>query len=93
MSDSPYDDAGQLKAPARQEREAPRPTQGQYLAMVRAALDIASANTLGLIATISACVIWFWAVYDPNPLRTYAAAGFSVSVLIPTIVLCWKRGQ
>jgi hypothetical protein len=63
-----------------------------YVATITAALDMLGARILALIAVIAACAIWGFAVYDPTQMRTYAAIGFSLTVLIPTVALYWRRG-
>jgi hypothetical protein len=63
-----------------------------YVATINAALDILGARLLALIAVVAACGMWGWAVFDPNNVRTLAAACFSVTVLLPTIALAWRRG-
>lgn len=66
--------------------------KNEYPAVLTAALDILSARLLGLLAVIAACIIWGFAVYDPNTMRTVAAALFSVTVLGPIVALYWKAG-
>ena len=63
-----------------------------YVATITAALDMLGARILALIAVIASCAMWGWATYDPTQMRIYAAAGFSVSVLMPTVLLYFKRG-
>ena len=63
-----------------------------YIATITAALDMLGARILALIAVIAACGMWSWAVYDPQLMRTYAAIGFSLTVLLPTVALYWRRG-
>ena len=63
-----------------------------YVATITAALDMLNARLLGLIAVVAACLIWGWSVYQPEVLRTYAAGAFSLTVLLPVIVLYWRRG-
>lgn len=63
-----------------------------YIATITAALDMLGSRILALIAVVAACVMWFWAVYDPELQRTYAAVAFSVTVFLPTVVLYFKRG-
>ena len=63
-----------------------------YVATITAALDMLGARILALIAVVAACAIWGYSVYDPTQMRIYAAAGFSVSVLMPTVLLYFKRG-
>ena len=63
-----------------------------YVATITAALDVLGARLLALIAVIAACAMWGFAVYDPTQMRTYAAIGFSLTVLMPTVALYWRRG-
>jgi len=63
-----------------------------YPAVLIAALDVLSARLLGLLAVIAACAIWSFAVWEPETMRTVAASLFSVTVLLPLIVLYWKAG-
>ena len=63
-----------------------------YVATITAALDMLGARILALIAVVAACAIWGYSVYDPTQMRTYAAIGFSLTVLIPTVALYWRRG-
>ena len=64
----------------------------EYAAILTAALDTISARLLGLIATVAACGMWGFAVFDPQVPRTYAAVGFSLTVLLPLVALYWRRG-
>lgn len=61
-------------------------------AAVKLAFDILSTRALGLVATVSACAIWGFAVWAPEVSRTYAALGFSGTVLVPIVWLYLKRG-
>lgn len=70
---------------------APEVRQG-YAALLTAALDVLSARLLGLLAVVAACGMWSYAVWEPNTLRTIAASLFSLTVLLPLIVLYWKAG-
>jgi hypothetical protein len=78
--------------PAASENDTPARHRRDYVATISAALDVLGARLLGLIATVAGCLIWGWAVYEPELLRTYAAAGYSITVLLPIIVVYWKRG-
>lgn len=80
-----------FREPITEVTPAPRVNQ-QYVATINAALDVVSARLPALISTIAACLLWSFAVYDPQMIRTYAALGFSLTVLAPTIVLYLKRG-
>lgn len=80
-------------APEQPAEPAPDPrASSAYVAALSAALDMLAARLLGLIATVAACLVWGWTVYDPEPIRTYAAVGYSVTVLLPIILLYWRRG-
>lgn len=74
--------------------EAPqdRRAHPSYVATLTAAMDVLSARLLGLLATFAGCLMWGFAVYDPSQIRTYAAIGFSVTVLLPLVALYYKRG-
>ncbi len=63
-----------------------------YPAVLTAALDVLNARLLGLIAVVAACAIWGFAVYDPTTQRIAAASLFSLTALLPLIVLYWKAG-
>jgi len=63
-----------------------------YVATITAALDILGSRILALICAIAACAMWSWAVYDPQPQRTYAAIAFSLTVFLPAVALYWRRG-
>jgi|SRR5215472_12808317 len=74
--------------------EAPsdRRLKPDYVATITAALDILGSRILALICAIAACAMWSWAVYDPQPQRTYAAIAFSLTVFLPAVALYWRRG-
>jgi hypothetical protein len=80
-----------FRPPADERPMDPR-ARAEYVATITAALDVLNARLLGLIATIAACLMWSWAVYEPELLRTYAAIGFSLTVLAPIVLLYWRRG-
>jgi hypothetical protein len=63
-----------------------------YVATITAALDMLGSRILALIAVIAACAMWSFAVYDPQPQRTYAAIAFSLTVFLPAVALYWRRG-
>ena len=74
---------------------APKPdarARRDYVATITAALDMLGSRILALIAVIAACVMWAAAVYEPEQQRLYAAIGFSLTVLLPTIILYFRRG-
>lgn len=63
-----------------------------YVATIAAALDMLGARIVVLIAVLSACGMWAYAVYDPQLQRTYAAIAFSLTVFLPAVALYWRRG-
>jgi hypothetical protein len=64
-----------------------------YPAVIEAALDILSARLLGLIALVTACLIWAGVIFDPEIWRIVAACGFSLSVFLPIMVIYWRAGM
>ena len=67
-------------------------SRADYVPTITAALDMLGARIVVLIAVISACALWSYAVYDPQLQRTYAAIAFSVTVFLPAVALYWRRG-
>ena len=63
-----------------------------YVATITAALDMLGARIVVLIAMIAGCALWAYAVYEPEPQRTYAAIAFSLTVFLPAVALSWRRG-
>lgn len=53
--------------------------------------EVLAIRVLGLIAVITACLLWGVAVYWPDLSRTVTALGFSVTVLGPICALYWRR--
>jgi hypothetical protein len=74
--------------------EAPEPKQVQqnYPAILTAALDVISARLLGLLATMGAIVMFGYAVWEPIPWRTGTAVAYALVVLLPLVVVYYKRG-
>lgn len=64
-----------------------------YPATVLLALDVLSARLLGLVALVTACLIWAGVVWDPNLWRIVAAGVFSLTVFLPIMVIYWKAGM
>jgi hypothetical protein len=60
--------------------------------VLSAALDVLSARVLLLIAVIGAVVIFGYSVYDPVPWRTGTAVAYALVVLLPLVVLFYRRG-
>jgi hypothetical protein len=70
----------------------PARARPDYVATIAAALDMLGARIVVLIAVMAACVMWGFAVYEPELQRTYAAIAFSVTVFLPAVALYWRRG-
>ena len=73
-------------------REQPKDPGQSGVKMLEMVIEIASTRMLALIALIGGVAIWSYAVFDPSILRLYAGAGFSLGVLMPLVVLYFKRG-
>lgn len=56
-----------------------------YVGLINAAVDIASARLLSLIAVVGAVAMFSYAVIDPNPVRSYTVAAYAGVVLWPLI--------
>lgn len=67
--------------------------QTGYAETINLALDILSARLLGLVALVTACLIWAFVIYDPNYLRIMAAGAFSISVFLPIMIIYWRAGM
>ena len=67
-------------------------TRPDYVATITAALDMLGARIVVLIAVLAACLMWGFAVYEPELQRTYAAIAFSLTVFLPAVALYWRRG-
>jgi hypothetical protein len=73
------------------ESKGPR-SRPDYVATITAALDMLGARIVVLIAVFAACMMWGFAVYEPELQRTYAAIAFSLTVFLPAVALYWRRG-
>lgn len=76
---------------------ADRPEQAHelrrdYVAQIRAALDVLSARLLALLAVIGGIGIWSWAVYSPSLWPFIIGCGYSVGVIFPTVWLYKAEG-
>jgi hypothetical protein len=60
--------------------------------MLEMVIEIASARMLALIAVLGGVAVWGYAVLDPSILRLYAGAGFSLGILLPLVVLYYRKG-
>lgn len=72
--------------------EQPHELRQQYVATIRAAVDVLNARLLALLALLGALAMWAWCVIDPTPWRFIGCVGFSIGVLWPAIWHSWKRG-
>jgi hypothetical protein len=74
----------------------PPPTTAElklaYPAAIELALDVLSARLLGLIALVTACVVWGGVIWDPTLWRVIAASAFSLLVFLPVTALYWRAG-
>lgn len=66
--------------------------KSEYPAVILLALDVLSARLLGLIALVTACLVWAGVVYQPDMWRVIAAGAFSILVLLPVMAIYWKAG-
>jgi hypothetical protein len=66
--------------------------QAQYVGVIEAALDIISTRVLALLAELGAIGMWSYTVFDPTTVRTWAALGYSATVLVPMVLLHWRKG-
>jgi hypothetical protein len=63
-----------------------------YIETARAIASICATRILLMIAVITGCGIWAWAVADPSRDRLYAAVAFSLVFVLPQVGLYWRRG-
>jgi hypothetical protein len=63
-----------------------------YPAAIELALDVLSARLLGLIALVTACIVWGGVIWDPTLWRVIAASAFSLLVFLPVTALYWRAG-
>lgn len=54
---------------------------------------ILSLRLIAFLALACACVVWTLTVADPSMWRFIASCGYSVGVLVPSFVLCWKAAD
>jgi hypothetical protein len=66
--------------------------KADYPAAIELALDVLSARLLGLIALVTACVVWGGVIWDPTLWRVIAASAFSLLVFLPVTALYWRAG-
>lgn len=84
-----------ISSPSAQPNSRQQPPQllsRDYVAMVNAALAVASTRILSLIAMIGAVSMFAYAVYDPMPVRSYTAGAYAVLVLGPMLWALIKKG-
>jgi hypothetical protein len=87
--DDLYDGPKPKVVPLFADQQPPEPID--RTGVLKIIFEILSTRVLGLVATIAACVIWGFAVYQPDTSRSLAALGFSVTVLGPICALYWRR--
>ena len=71
----------------------PRELKPDYVAMVRAAVDMVNARFLLLLALVVGAVLWGYTVWNPDQLRLGTVTLYTVSIFIPLVVLHMKRGN
>ena len=94
-SDSPSETAEVVRlqiAPGADAPEAPHELRREYVAAVRAGVDVLNARLLGLIAVLGGVGIWTWAVMAPAPWTFITGCGYSAGVVIPTLWLFGRKG-
>lgn len=90
----PHADPSALLAPVPQPQMSPiADVKSEYPALIVLALDVLSARLLGLIALVTACVVWAGVIYDPEMWRIVAAGTFSILVFLPAMALYWRAGM
>ena len=65
---------------------------GAYLAKLLSLWDVIAARAVCMIAAIGGLGIWAAAVLYPDMMRVIAAAGYSVCVFVPSVLLALKKG-
>lgn len=71
---------------------SPPQERSRYPDVIMLALDVLAARLLGLIALVTACLIWAGVVWDPLMWRIIAACAFSLTVFLPMVAIYWKSG-
>lgn len=72
---------------------SPPQERSRYPDVIMLALDVLAARLLGLIALVTACLIWAGVVWDPLMWRIIAAGAFSLTVFLPMMAIYWKSGM
>lgn len=73
-----------------QEAEAESLAYSAHIA--NTAIRILNARLIGILALLGAIGIWALAVIEPDSLRTWSAAIYSGTVLVPSLLLYKSRG-
>lgn len=64
----------------------------QYVvAIVNTSIRILNARLIAILGLIGAIGIWVLAAIDPSTLRIWAAAGYSITVLFPALMLYSRK--
>lgn len=56
------------------------------------AIRVINARLIGILALLGAIGIWSLAVIEPDALRTWSAVGYSIGVLLPSLMLYSRKG-
>ncbi len=62
------------------------------LEMAQAIAHICATRVLLLLALVVASALWSVMVWQPTEMRMYAVVGFSALIVLPLVLLYWKRG-
>jgi hypothetical protein len=61
------------------------------LAIINASIRVLNARMLCILALLGAIGIWVLVAIDPSSLRVWAAGGYALSVLFPTLFLYSRK--
>lgn len=68
-------------------------TSLEYTIMIcNTAIRILNARLIGILALLGAIGMWSLAVIQPDLLRTWSAAGYSIGVLLPCLLVYRAKG-
>lgn len=80
-----------ISAPA-ERPEQDHELRRDYVATVRAGLDVVSARLLALLSVLGGIGIWTWAVVNPAMWAFIIGCGYSAGVVFPCVWLHSKKG-
>jgi hypothetical protein len=62
------------------------------VAIVNTSIRVLNARLIGILALMGAIGVWSLAAIDPSGLRIWAAAGYSLGVLLPSLMIYSRKG-